>query len=422
MKALAVFFAAFSLAGSAAADCLTPDLNPPGGPEIRLDVLRHTGLTYYVHGQLPDSAVCYLEAFDLAGRTEKFRNSSVTDLGNLALIAQKTGNYTEAANYLTRQLSLIEKLGFAKAAVTASVYMKRGELDALRGRFSEAEESYTKSIDLFTQYAGGENLQAAGALSGLGRLYMDWGKNSQAAYMLRKARSIAEKSLPQDDPQLIPFLDAEGSFLAATGRFTDGEKELKKALSIAQRVYGEKLIEYAGVMLHLGEMYLLSGEFPQAVEVLSRCLEAELTTPGSDPLDEARIVSGLADAYAKQGKLAEAEPLARKAVASAGDCTRVPSACSWLHSKLGDFYMQESDWQSAVLQFEQALKLRQDSLGESHDVACSMTSLAQALRRLNRKKEAKAYEARAAQILASHRTPGYDGVGIVDVRSLRSTQ
>jgi tetratricopeptide (TPR) repeat protein len=416
-------FAALSLAGIASASCLVPDLNTPVDPAIQLDLLRHAGTVYYTHGKLSDAAACYREALDISGRTEQTQKSAITDLGNLAVIARTMSNYTESANYLTQQLSLIEHMGFGKSALAAAIYVKRGELAALRSLFSEAEQSYTQAVALLTQCAEDQTLSSAGALSELGNLYTAWGKNAQAANTLHKARVMAESSLAQNDPRLIPFLDSEGSFLASTGRFTDAEKELKKALTIAEFVYDGKPMEYAGVMVHLGELYLLTGDFPSAIGVLSSCLEAEGTATVFDPLERAIIMSGLADAFARQRNIAEAGPLAHKAAAVTGDnCVRVPSACAWVHSELGNFYMQEGEWQSAELEFEQALKLREDFAGESPAVADSLLCLSQALRRLNRKKEAKAYETRAAEIMASHKTPGYNGAGIVDVRTLRASK
>jgi hypothetical protein len=51
--------------------------------------------------------------------------------------------------------------------------------------------------------------------------------------------------------------------------------------------------------------------------------------------------------------------------------------------------MTRGQWETAEQEFERALNLRQDALGESVLVADSMISLSRALRKVKRKREAK---------------------------------
>jgi hypothetical protein len=81
--------------------------------------------------------------------------------------------------------------------------------------------------------------------------------------------------------------------------------------------------------------------------------------------------------------------------------------------------MARHDWATAERHFSRALKLREQSLGEDHPlVAQSLISHSAALRKLNRKKEAKNELARANQILAVRKYPAYLA-NTVDVRSFR---
>jgi tetratricopeptide (TPR) repeat protein len=290
------------------------------------------------------------------------------------------------------------------------------------GSFSEAKAHYKKAVGLLTQHAGADNLRTAKALGRLGRFYMEWGKIAEASTLLRKARATAEKSLPEDSPKLISFFDSEAYFLCQTGKYRDAEKKWMAALKIAEHSYGENEIPYGGLLLHLGQMYSLLGNYPAAETMLQRSLAAKEKTTGSDPMDRAIIMSSLAETYTKHRKLAEAEPLAfQSAEASHARCSEAPISCAFIRSNLGRYYMMKAQWERAELEFAQALKLREDTLGENHLVADSLTSLSLALRKLNRKKEAKTYEARANQILSSQRNPAYDTRHTIDVRTFQAS-
>jgi tetratricopeptide (TPR) repeat protein len=130
-------------------------------------------------------------------------------------------------------------------------------------------------------------------------------------------------------------------------------------------------------------------------------------------------MSSLAEAYTKQRKYAKAAPLALKAVEdSKANCKAVPIACALIRSNLGDYYMAQGQWETAELEFEQALKLRQDTFGEHPLVADSLISMSRALHKLKGKKEAKTYEAQAREMLSGQTNREYDHT--VDVRSFKA--
>ncbi len=133
------------------------------------------------------------------------------------------------------------------------------------------------------------------------------------------------------------------------------------------------------------------------------------------------MMSSLAHAYARQRKFAEAEPLIPKSVeASNANCSALPIACAFVRTNLGAYYATKGDWGKAEFEFEQALKLREDKLGEHPLVADSLMSLSHTLRKLKRKKEAKIFEARAAQILSRRKNPLYDADNTIDIRAFRA--
>jgi tetratricopeptide (TPR) repeat protein len=209
--------------------------------------------------------------------------------------------------------------------------------------------------------------------------------------------------------------------LCQFGKFKEAEKNWMTALKIAEHTYGENGVEYASLLTHLGQMYSLIGDYPAAESMLRRAINAGGKIAGADPLERAILTSALGMAYAKQRKLAEAEPLILESLeVTKSNCNASPIACAFAHSNFGEYYMAKGQWASAKAEFELALTLREDTLGEHPLVADSLVSLSHALRKVKRGKEAKIYEARAAQILSSRRNPLYDGRNTIDVRAFQA--
>jgi hypothetical protein len=91
-----------------------------------------------------------------------------------------------------------------------------------------------------------------------------------------------------------------------------------------------------------------------------------------------------------------------------------------LHQK-GDYHAAQRSWNEAVESYQRSLTLLRTSLGDDHPMyAQTLTSCAVALRKSDRKKEAKTYEERAKAILSVKR----EGLSLarhtVDVRTLRA--
>jgi tetratricopeptide (TPR) repeat protein len=421
MKFLAALISVISLAGFSWTTCPVPGPPSPGaGQQSALEDLRHTAFRYFQEGHYRNAAACYEEALHTAQALANFNITIVTDLQNLALIAEEMGNYMDARNYYLRELDLLNHLGAASSVAAGEAYLELGGLLQIQGLFSEAETHYKKAVGLLTQHAGSDDLRTAKALGRLGRLYMERAKFAEASTLLRKARATAEKSLTEDNPKLITFFDAEAYFLCQTGKYREAEKKWMSALKIAERAYGENEIQYGTLLLHLGQMYSVLGDYPVAETMLQRSLAANEKTSGSDPVDRAIIMSSLAAAYTKHRKLAEAEPLVKSVEASNASCSEAPISCAFIRSNLGGYYMTTGQWGAAKLEFGRALKLREDTLGEHPLVADSLICLSRALRMLNRKKEAKIYETRAGQILESQRNPAYDASNTIDVRSFQA--
>ena len=422
MKLFAALITNISLAsfGWAACPVATPSKVVAGQGPAPQD-LRDTAFKNYREGRYQNAAACYAEAVQTA-QTLGISNAAVAnDLSNMGDLAEETGDYAGAKNYYLRGLDLLNNLGQAGSEAAGDFYTKLGILTQIQGLYSEAETNFKKAIALLTQHAGVENWRTAKALSCLGRLYVQMGKVTEASSLVRKAAAIAKRSLSEDDPLLMVFFDSEAYLLAQTGKYKEAEKTWMTALKIAEHAYGASGAEYSFLLLHLGQMYLLIGDYSAAQTMFRQGVAAEEKVTESDPMDRAIFLSSLAASYIKQRKVAEAEPLILESrEVTKTNCGAAPIACALVRSHVGEYYATKGQWAMAEVEFEAALKLREDTLGTHPLVADSLISLARALRKVKRKGEAKIYEARATQILSSQQNPLYDRSNTIDVRAFQA--
>jgi tetratricopeptide (TPR) repeat protein len=391
-------------------------------PVTSRQLRRENGYQHFRAGQYQKAFECYAEALQIAdAHGSEFSAAVAIDLNDLAVVSEEVGRYAEARKYYTRELDVLRPLGDSAGAAIGVTYIGLADLSLIEGALAAAEADYKKAIVRLTRHAGAEDPRTAKALGGLGRLYTESGRYDEASRLLRNARAIAEKSTPPNSGALVDILDSEASLLTRTGKFAEAEKRWLSALKIAEHAYGNNGLQYTALLFHLGQLYTDIHEYHSAKTILERGLSFQQQTSGADDIDRAIMISALGDVYLRQHKLAQAEPFFLKsAQALHANCEAVPLACAAVRSNMGDFYVAKGQWQAAEQEYQQALTMRENTLGEHPLVASSLLTLSKVFRKLKRKKEAEDYVARAKKIMSLPGYTAYNNDYTIDVRAFRA--
>ena len=384
---------------------------------------RHAGYKYFQAGQYEEALSCYRDALQM---TESTAHSSLgvlaNDLNDIAVLFEEMGRHAEAMAYYQRELGVLDKLGAKAGVLVAQTHTEMGGLALVGGLLPTAETEYKKAIALLKHDGQSENPELAKALAGLGRVYGEWGRYGQATALLRRARAIAEKSLPANSPALVSLMDSEASLLTDAGRFAEAERCWLEALKISEQAYGSEGIMYSAILLHLGQLYSEIKDYKSAEKMLERGLAAERKMTGVDDMDRTIMTSALADVYRKDHKDAQAEPLFEESARRLAHCENLPLACAAVRTYLGEHYMAKGQFTAAEAEYERALKIREDSLGEHPLVASSLGALSQAMRKLGKKKEAKLCQQRAEKIMSLPGNALYKDENTVDITAFRASK
>ncbi|KGB57616.1 CHAT domain-containing protein [Sphingopyxis sp. SE2] len=236
---------------------------------------------------------------------------------NVALIMENRGLPPSAIEPLLRKALDITRQAFGESSHrTAIMYGNVAHNLVQQGRFDEAEPMYRRSIEIQKSVAGADHPSYATQLINLA-----YNLGPEAAEpLMREALGIFRAKFGDDNPETAHAYASLGTTLSLLGRHAEGAEMAIKALAIRRRLLGEDhpltADGYASVAAALVRRSGLDRAGDEAAEPYYRqALAIRQRSLGEAHIETAHAYSGLAASLLRQGKAAEAEAAAAKAVA-----------------------------------------------------------------------------------------------------------
>jgi serine/threonine-protein kinase len=366
-------------------------------PEARASLLETIGRAYESLAKFDSAASLGNEAYKL--ETKLYGPDDPRTAGALELIANNNrliGHYAEAEPQFRKVVELRKKAAKPDDPAVADSLAALGECLFLLNRDAEAEPILRQSMALYRSISP---TLGDGAANYLALLLERKGEYPEAATLLREGLEMAREGKGADSPNYANALHNYSSNLIDLGDLAGAEKGLREDLALRRKLIGNQpdllfplnnlsfvLIEKgdaaaAAPFLHdalaivngLGEQrfqvvpsvennwarYLQAqGKWQEAAQAYRKALDdARLISPESWSVD--RIISNQGLLYFDQGKYAEAEGYARKALELSrklgGEST--PAYATDLTNLAEDLLFQ-GDSASAVPLLRQALAIR----------------------------------------------------------------
>ncbi len=143
------------------------------------------------------------------------------------------GKYKEAEDLCREVMAFFARLTGTSSPSYADGLFYLAETMRLEHNYAQAEPLYQQALSIndkyFQQQFGADDLHVAKSLTGLGQLYMDWGKYIQAEEPLKRALSIRQKVLPPADPLIAQAMENYSQLLNKTGHDQEAKALQKKA-------------------------------------------------------------------------------------------------------------------------------------------------------------------------------------------------
>lgn len=238
---------------------------------------------------------------------------------NLAINMEKQGQPPSVIEPMFRKALDITRASLGETSQrTATLYANVAHVLNKQARFTEAEPMYRRALDIQERITGTEHPSYATTLLNLAFNESDNGRDDQAEPMMRRALGIFRAKFGDDNPETAWAYTSLGSTLGALGRHREEAEMTARALDIRRRLLGEDHPLTAVALNNVGDALVRAdgGQGDKAAEPYYRqSLAILLRTVGEAHIDTAHAYSRIASSLGRQGRAAEAEQAAAKAVA-----------------------------------------------------------------------------------------------------------
>ena len=325
---------------------------------------------------------------------------------------EETGKSNEALNTLLKAASAESQvLGQEHRWYAHSLYRAgRGYYSQLR--YTEAETSYRRALEIHRKILSEEHPDYAADLEVLAELYVAMARNEQAEMLFRQAQEIEKQTVGERDPSYATSLCNLGDLYRWMGRYAEAEPLYVQSLAIRKQALGEEDPDYARSLDRLAALYDSMGHYPQAEPLYKQAIAIRKKALGNHHPDYARSLNNLALLYKEMGRYQESEPLYLEALAirkkSFGEQHRTYASSL---DDLAQLYQAMGKYEQAEPLYRQALEIRKKTLGEQHPAyAVNLDNLASLYEDMGRYKESEELGRQALAIrkkVVGEQHPGY---------------
>jgi tetratricopeptide (TPR) repeat protein len=158
--------------------------------------------------------------------------------------------------------------------------------------------------------------------------------------------------------------------------------------------------QLASLLQSMGKHYYEQGKYAEAEPLAQRALRIREQTPGVEHPELASLLNDLAILYREQGKYAEAESLFLRTLHMREQASGLehPDVAIQLDG-LANLYADQNKYEEAEPLYQRAIHIQEQAVGETHpDVAASLNNLAELYRQQEKYEEAEPLYQRAINI------------------------
>lgn len=242
--------------------------------------------------------------------------------------------------------------------------------------YAEAERWYREAIAIIERQRP-DSSELAGPLDGLGTVYREQHQLAMARDAYSRALMLLDKAQPANPALLISVLANSGAVESMRGNRSEAEQLLRRSIELAEQSPGQYAGQLVQALNNLAVLRTRAGESREAAAILRRACSVLEGADGAARAHLFYVLANLGIAEASSGRHAE-----------------------------------------ALVEFEQARAEAEKCLGRGHPaVGEVLVYEARSLRKLNRKRDASEFEARAkaiAETAAQHSNTRH----VVDARDL----
>ena len=371
------------------------------------------------YDRLDDDSLIAVEG-GLRPRLEDYRKSSdqphIGLLGrNLAALCQRLGRrYKEKEAYsiasswyqkgevdATESLKALESFLSEDDPYVASILNELAVINYAQGKFTEAEPSLRRSVEIVSRRFGPNHRDILPYLDNLAAFNDTLGRYRQAQTLYSQVLSIQESSFPANEIGIADALRKLAGAYLNLGKYEEAEWRLNEALDMATSAIAEKNLGASTLspfLNGLGQLRKKQKRYQDAERLLKEQWSIDMRS--GIALELAYDKTDLGLLYCDEGRFAEAEPLLKEALAKLRNAMGVDYLYGSLTRRgLASVYLEQKRYSEAGKLFEEALAIQEQLVGPDHPyVADTLEAYAHLMHAKNDEPNASQMEERARQI------------------------
>jgi len=229
---------------------------------------------------------------------------AATEMNNLALLLQETGDYEGADALAQRALALVEESFGAEATQSLDLRMNFAALLYRRGESAEARRLLEAVLADRARKRGPDSPGLLADLINLAVVNADLGEFAAADNQLRRALNIARQHHRQADAATL--LHAQANLLYELGDFAAAEQTLNESIGVVKQMYGPETAKAIPSLNSLANVLQELGRANEAIALLEGSVRNCETAFGTNHPTLADTLNNLGLVYRKAGRLPEA--------------------------------------------------------------------------------------------------------------------
>ncbi|MGB9695914.1 MAG: tetratricopeptide repeat protein [Ignavibacteria bacterium] len=194
----------------------------------------------------------------------------------------------------------------------ADVMYQLGKLYQMQGKYSVAEKTYTKTLEIRTRVLGEMHIDTAAVLSALGVLYTNKGLLLEAKSKFQKALEINRKLLGDNNEYVANILNNLAAINEDLGDLNNAEMLYNDAINLYEKFQRTNTSYAANAYNNLAILYVKKNQPEKAEELFRKALTIRETIFGANHPDYINSLHNLASYYNFIGKYEEAKKLYKK--------------------------------------------------------------------------------------------------------------
>jgi len=282
----------------------------------------------------------------------------------------------------------------------AYIYSMLGMIKNDQGHYTEAIESYEKSLGILKKTLPENHPDLTTSYNNIGLVYNSMGEYSKALEYYGKSLEIMKKALPQDHPSLATSYNNIGSVYTRMGEYSEALEYYEKSLEIMKKTLPENHPDLATTYNNMGLVYDSMGEYSEALEYYEKSLGIlKKTLPANHP-SLATSYNNIGSVYTRMGEYSEALEYYGK------DLEIMKKALHENHpllatsyNNIGLVYNSMGDYSKALEYYGKSLEISKKALPEYHpSLATSYNNIGFVYTSMGEYSEALGYFDRALDI------------------------